>query len=74
MDGPNEGRIVKLVDYDAFGNILADSNPGLFMPLSFAGGLRDRFTGLVRFCHRDYDPMVGRFTAHGRLWEARRAT
>jgi RHS repeat-associated protein len=46
-----------------FGNILADSNPGLFMPLAFAGGLRDRFTGLVRFCHRDYDPTVGRFTA-----------
>jgi RHS repeat-associated protein len=63
MDGENEGRVVKLVDYDAFGNILADSNPALFMPLAFAGGLRDRFTGLVRFCHRDYDPTVGRFTA-----------
>ncbi|MEW5775023.1 MAG: hypothetical protein AB1916_16005 [Thermodesulfobacteriota bacterium] len=23
------------------------------------GGLRDRFTGLVRFLHRDYDPTVG---------------
>jgi RHS repeat-associated protein len=63
MDGPHEGRVVKVMDYDAFGNILADTNPGLFMPLSFAGGLRDRFTGLVRFCHRDYDPTVGRFTA-----------
>ncbi|MEW5775158.1 MAG: RHS repeat-associated core domain-containing protein, partial [Thermodesulfobacteriota bacterium] len=38
-------------------------NPALFMPLAFAGGLRDRFTGLVRFCHRDYDPTIGRFTA-----------
>jgi RHS repeat-associated protein len=63
MDGENEGRVVKVMDYDAFGNILADSNPALFIPLSFAGGLRDRFTGLVRFCHRDYDPTVGRFTA-----------
>ncbi|MEW5773641.1 MAG: RHS repeat-associated core domain-containing protein [Thermodesulfobacteriota bacterium] len=27
------------------------------------GGLRDKFTGLVRFLHRDYDPTVGRFTA-----------
>ena len=63
MDGPSEGRVVKTMDYDAFGNVLADSNPALFLPLGFAGGLRDRFTGLVRFCHRDYDPTVGRFTA-----------
>jgi len=63
MDGPQEGRVVKLIDYDAFGNILSDSNPNLFLPLAFAGGLRDRFTGLVRFLHRDYDPTVGRFTA-----------
>jgi len=63
MDGEHEGRVVKVVDYDAFGNVLADSNPALFLPLAFAGGLRDRFTGLVRFRHRDYDPTVGRFTA-----------
>ncbi|MEW5775160.1 MAG: RHS repeat-associated core domain-containing protein, partial [Thermodesulfobacteriota bacterium] len=63
MDGPHEGRVVKVVDYDAFGQILSDSNPALFIPLAFAGGLRDRFTGLVRFCHRDYDPTIGRFTA-----------
>jgi len=63
MDGEHEVRVIKLIDYDAFGNILADSNPNLFMPLGFAGGLRDRFTGLIRFCHRDYDPTVGRFTA-----------
>jgi hypothetical protein len=63
MDGPHEGQVVKVMDYDAFGNILSDTNPGLFMPLAFAGGLRDRFTGLVRFCHRDYDPTVGRCIA-----------
>ncbi|MEW5774537.1 MAG: RHS repeat-associated core domain-containing protein, partial [Thermodesulfobacteriota bacterium] len=63
MDGPHEGRVVKVVDYDAFGQILSDSNPALFMPIAFAGGLRDKFTGLVRFLHRDYDPTIGRFTA-----------
>jgi RHS repeat-associated protein len=63
MDGESEGRVVKVIDYDSFGNILSDSNPGLFIPIAFAGGLRDRFTGLVRFLHRDYDPAVGRFTA-----------
>lgn len=40
MDGPNEGRVVKVIDYDAFGNILSDTNPGLFLPIAFAGGLR----------------------------------
>ncbi len=63
MDGEGEGRVVKAMDYDAFGNVLTDSNPALFMPIAFAGGLRDRFTGLVRFCHRDYGPTEGRFTA-----------
>jgi RHS repeat-associated protein len=63
MDGESEGRVVKVLDYDSFGNVLADSNPNLFLPLAFAGGLRDRFTGLVRFLIRDYDPAVGRFTA-----------
>jgi len=63
MNDNKEGRVVKVMDYDAFGNILSDSNPNLFLPLAFAGGLRDRFTGLVRFLHRDYAPTVGRFTA-----------
>jgi hypothetical protein len=56
MDGPQEGRVVKVLDYDSFGNVLSDSNPALFMPIAFAGALRDRFTGLVRFLHRDYVP------------------
>jgi len=49
MDGPQEGRVVKLIDYDAFGNILSDSNPNLLLPLAFAGGLRDRFAGWREF-------------------------
>jgi RHS repeat-associated protein len=52
---------VQRVDYDEFGNVLADSAPG-FQPFGFAGGLRDRDTGLTRFGARDYDPTVGRWT------------
>ena len=63
MDDEHEGQVVKVVDYDAFGNVLSDTNPALFLPLGFAGGLRDRFTGLTRFCLRVDDPTVGRFTA-----------
>ncbi|UZP66864.1 RHS repeat-associated core domain-containing protein [Desulfovibrio mangrovi] len=53
--------------YDSFGNVLSDSNEWLYMPIGFAGGLPDRYTGFVRFGYRDYDPFVGRFTARDPL-------
>ncbi|MDX1644644.1 MAG: RHS repeat-associated core domain-containing protein [Thermoanaerobaculia bacterium] len=56
------GAIAQRLDYDAFGRILLDTNPG-FQPFGFAGGLYDPQTGLVRFGARDYDPEVGRWTA-----------
>ena len=59
----DEDRIVKALHYDAFGTLLADSNPGFTVPLGYGGGLPDRHTGLVRFGLRDYDPDVGRWTA-----------
>jgi RHS repeat-associated protein len=57
------GTIVKKIDYDSFGNIIADSNPSFSVPFGFAGGLHDRDTGLVRFGYRDYSPELGRFVA-----------
>jgi RHS repeat-associated protein len=57
------GSVVKRIDYDSFGNILADTNPTLDVPFGFAGGLHDRDTGLVRFGFRDYDPNTSRWTA-----------
>jgi RHS repeat-associated protein len=62
-----QDRLPKLFDSDSFGNPLSDSNPKLFLPLGFAGGLLDRDTGQVRFGHRDYMPSVGRFTAQDPL-------
>ena len=55
------GTVVQWIDYDAFGNILQDSNPG-FQPFGFAGGIYDRDTQLTRFGARDYDATVGRWT------------
>jgi RHS repeat-associated protein len=55
------GAIAQRVDYDEWGVVLADSNPG-FQPFGFAGGLYDRDTGLVRFGARDYEPGTGRWT------------
>jgi RHS repeat-associated protein len=54
------GRIVQRLDYDEFGNVVLDTNPG-FQPFGFAGGLSDRDTGLIRFGARDYDPETGRW-------------
>lgn len=57
------GYLIKELQYDSFGNQLEDSNPGFYLPLGFAGGIRDRHTGLVRFGWRYYMPEAGRFTA-----------
>ncbi len=57
------GNVVKRIDYDCFGSILADTNPAFEIPFGFAGGLHDRDTGLVRFGYRDFDPETGRWTA-----------
>jgi len=50
------------MDYDVWGRVTSDSNPG-FQPFGFAGGLYDPHTGLVRFGARDYDPETGRWTS-----------
>ncbi len=56
------GAIVQRLDYDSFGNVVLDTNPG-FQPFGFAGGLYDPDTLLVQFGARDYDPAIGRWAA-----------
>jgi RHS repeat-associated protein len=53
--------VAQRLDYDAWGNVVLDSNPG-FQPFGFAGGLYDRDTGLVRLGARDYDAAIARWT------------
>lgn len=55
------GQVAQRLDYDAWGVVTQDTNPG-FQPFGFAGGLYDPQTGLVRFGARDYDALVGRWT------------
>jgi RHS repeat-associated protein len=55
------GRLAQRMNYDAFGNVTEDSNPG-FQPFGFAGGLYDPDTKLTRFGARDYDAHTGRWT------------
>lgn len=61
MVDASTGTVVQRMDYDAWGNVLVDTNPN-FQPFGFAGGMYDRDTGLVRFGARDYDPVIGRWT------------
>ncbi|MBF0526565.1 MAG: RHS repeat-associated core domain-containing protein [Deltaproteobacteria bacterium] len=56
------GAVVQEMDYDEFGNVIRDTNPG-FQPFGFAGGIYDRDSGLTRFGARDYDASTGRWTA-----------
>ena len=56
------GEIVQELEYDEFGRVLRDTQPG-FQPFGFVGGLYDPETGLVRFGARDYDPETGRWTS-----------
>ena len=57
-----DGQVVEEIDYDTWGNVINDTNPG-FQPFGYAGGLRDSDTGLLHFGARDYDPATGRWTA-----------
>jgi len=57
-----DNSITQRIDYDEFGNIVNDTNPG-FQHFAFAGGLYDQHTKLTRFGARDYDPHTGRWTS-----------
>jgi RHS repeat-associated protein len=61
------GAIVKTIKYDAWGVVLADSDPAFRLHIGYAGGVADPDTGLIRFGLRDYDPASGRWTARDPL-------
>ncbi len=57
-----DGEIAQRMDYDEFGRVIFDSNPG-FQPFGYIGGIYDYHTKLLRLGRRDYDAEVGRWTA-----------
>ena len=64
------GNVIKEILYDPFGGIIRDTNPGLRIPIGFAGGLHDRDLGFVRFGWRDYDTFTSRWTAPDPMGDA----
>jgi RHS repeat-associated protein len=56
----SSGKIVQEMDFDEFGRVIADSNPG-FQPFGFAGGIYDNETKLTQFGLRQYDADAGRW-------------
>ena len=39
------GNLAKEISRSPFGRVVADSNPGLDLPVGFAGGIVDQYTG-----------------------------
>ena len=59
----DNGSIKESIDYDVWGKELTTRAIGNFpLPFTFAGGLYDADTRLVRLGIRDYDPETGRWT------------
>jgi len=58
----SDNSFTQRIDYDEFGNITQDTNPG-FQPFAFAGGVYDHHTKLTRFGARDYYAHTGRWTS-----------
>ncbi|MCP4491059.1 MAG: hypothetical protein GY820_27650 [Gammaproteobacteria bacterium] len=56
------GTVAQRIDYDTWGNVTNDTNPG-FQPFGFAGGIYDLHTQLTRFGARDYDAVSARWTS-----------
>jgi RHS repeat-associated protein len=55
-----DGVISQRLDYNEWGDVLLDTNPG-FQSFGFAGGLYDQDTKFVKFGARSYDVQVGRW-------------
>src|SRR5690606_3617584 len=66
----NVSDVLSRAEYTAFGEMTVLEGDVEATPFGFAGGLFDADTGLTRFGARDYDPVVGRWTAKDPIrWE-----
>ncbi|RMF56201.1 MAG: hypothetical protein D6748_14045 [Calditrichaeota bacterium] len=54
------GEVVRRIDYDPWGVVLHDTNPG-FQPFGFAGGIYNVDTKKIKFGYRNYSHFTGRW-------------
>jgi len=57
------GAVINHLDYDSFGQLLAQTNPAFGDRYTFTGREYDATLGLYYLRARHYDPRLGRFTA-----------
>ncbi|MDR0467461.1 MAG: RHS repeat-associated core domain-containing protein, partial [Campylobacteraceae bacterium] len=57
------GNVVKDIEYSVYGEILNDTNSSISVPFSFAGGVIDSDTKLIRFGYRYYDTYSSKWTS-----------
>lgn len=56
-----DGSLLTSYRYDAYGNIISESNSNDDNPFAYCGEYLDKETGLIYLRNRYYDPEVGRF-------------
>ncbi|XP_065207120.1 teneurin-a isoform X2 [Planococcus citri] len=62
------GEVVREIVRSPFGHIVYDSNPYLYLPIDFCGGLLDQVTSLIHMPNgKVYDPLVGQWMTP--VWE-----
>lgn len=55
----NQNKIVKVIDYDKYGQIIKDTNPSLQVDFSYGSGLLESSSGLLFFPEGVYNPKKG---------------
>ncbi|XP_022828977.1 teneurin-a isoform X4 [Spodoptera litura] len=62
------GEGIREIMRSPYGHIVYDSNPYLYLPVDFCGGLLDQVTSLVHMANgKVYDPLIGQWMSP--LWE-----
>ena len=57
------GEVVREIMRSPYGHIIYDSQPYMYLPVSYAGGILDATTDLVHMPRGNvYDPLIGAFT------------
>lgn len=62
------GEGIREIMRSPYGHIVYDSNPYLYLPVDFCGGLLDQVTSLVHMANgKVYDPLIGQWMSP--IWE-----